>query len=79
LFFLGADENMTAVEVNSGAGAKFEAGAPKPLFETRIANSADGRRFDVSKEGRFLIPIAAVQGASAPITVVVNWVAGLKR
>lgn len=70
---------MTAVEVNSGAGAKFEAGAPKPLFETRIANSADGRRFDVSKEGRFLIPIAAVQGASAPITVVVNWVAGLKR
>ena len=79
LFFIGGDGNMTAVEVTGGAGAKFEAGAPQPLFQMRLGNDAATRRFDVSKEGRFLIPAAAVQAASAPIAVVVNWTAGLKK
>jgi serine/threonine protein kinase len=78
LFFIGEDGMMTAAEVN-GVGAKFEAGTPQPLFQTRLANNADSRLFDVSKEGRFLIPTAALQGASAPVTVVVNWTAGLKK
>jgi Tol biopolymer transport system component len=79
LFFLARDGNMTAVAVSSGAGAKFEAGAPQALFEARIASSPDGRRFDVSKEGRFLMSTAAAQTAGAPITVVVNWASGLRK
>ena len=78
LFFLGGDGNMMAVEVNSAAGAKFEASVPKPLFEARLPQTGV-RQFDISKEGRFLIPTAAVQGASAPITVVVNWTSGLRK
>lgn len=61
------------MEVKSSA--KFEAGVPKALFETRLG----GRSYDVSRDGRFLIPTLAEQAASAPMTVVVNWQAGLKR
>jgi len=53
------------VEVKSSA--KFEAGVPKALFETRLG----GRSYDVSRDGRFLIPTLAEQAASAPMTVVV--------
>jgi len=72
LFFIGSDQKLMAVEVNGGA--KFEAGVPKPLFETRGATF-----FDVSKDGRFLIPTQTEQSAGVPITVVVNWTAGLKK
>jgi len=51
LFFIGADQKLMAVDVKPGA--KFEPGLPKPLFDVRI--SADGY-YDVSKDGRFLIP-----------------------
>lgn len=35
--------------------------------------------FDISKDGRFLIPAAVEESAGAPLTVVVNWQAELKR
>jgi hypothetical protein len=50
----------------------------KPLFRTR----GIGRcyEYDVSVDGqRFLINTVREQSASAPITVVVNWNAGLKK
>jgi len=36
---------------------------PKALFETRLG----GRSYDVSRDGRFLIPTLAEQAASAPM------------
>ena len=48
----------------------------KPLFETRLS---PGAWYDVSKEGRFLMPTQLEQAAIDPMTVVVNWTAGLKR
>jgi Tol biopolymer transport system component len=74
LYFIGADQRLMAVEVKSGA--KFDAGVPQPLFATHLP--AFGA-FDVSKDGRFLIPTLVEQTTSVPITVVVNWSAGLKR
>jgi len=76
LFFIGSDQEMMAVEVNGGA--KFEASVPKPLF--RLTSHFDlNTRFDVSKDGRFLIPTPVEQSANVPMTVVVNWTAGLKK
>jgi dipeptidyl aminopeptidase/acylaminoacyl peptidase len=75
LFFIGADQKMMAVEVKGGG--KFEAGVPKPLFDTRLAN--DNASFDVGKDGRFLIPVPIEQAANVPMTVVVNWTAELKK
>ena len=63
---------MMAVEVQGGF--KFEPGVPKPLFDT-----ASSSAFDVSKDGRFLLPRLIEQTGPVSITVVVNWTAGLKK
>jgi len=65
---------MMAVEIRGGPN--FERGAPKPLFDVRLNAEA---WFDVGKDGRFLIPVQIGQAANAPMTVVVNWTAGLKK
>jgi len=74
LYFIGADQKMMAVEIKGGSN--FDRGAPVPLFDTRIGSDV---LFDVSKDGRFLIPVPADQSSSAPVNVIVNWQAGLKR
>jgi hypothetical protein len=71
LFYLSGGELM-GVEVKTN-GSSFEAGVPKLLFER-------GFGFDVSGDGqRFLIPVPGEESLSAPITVVLNWTADLKR
>ena len=75
LYFLGADGKLMAVEVKGGT--KFEAGLPKPLFDAHLGLASSW--YDVGKDGRFLIPVAAEQTANAPMTVVVNWTAALKK
>ncbi|MBZ5607139.1 MAG: protein kinase [Acidobacteriia bacterium] len=75
LFYIGADQKMMVVEVTGGA--KFEASVPSPLFDTRLTSG--NTWFDVSKDGRFLIPASVEQSTSVPMTVVVNWTAGLKK
>jgi serine/threonine protein kinase len=77
LFFIGADRKMMAAEVKDGD--QFEAGLPKPLFDTQLSPEAQEAYFDVSKDGRFLIPASADQPVNAAMTVVVNWTAGLKK
>jgi Tol biopolymer transport system component len=76
LYFIGLDLELMAVDVKSGPGGRFEAGVAKPLFHPR-AGTGRADTFGVAKNGRFLIPTAAEQAAT-PITVVVNWQAGLK-
>jgi len=72
LFYIGPDQKMMAVEVK----AEGQFGVPRPLF-TAPLRSYD-TQFDVSKDGRFLIPTGSEQSARTPMTVVVNWAAGLK-
>jgi eukaryotic-like serine/threonine-protein kinase len=83
LFFTDPDQKLMAVEVKNDAvksGAKFEAGVPKPLFVTHLLSGITFNSwFDVSKDGRFIIPTVAVPTTSEPMTVVVNWTAGLKK
>ena len=77
IFYLAPDNKLMAAAVN-GKGSRFEVGAVKPLFETRaldptrnsFAVSADGQRFLINTDP---------QTSSAPITVVLNWAAGLKK
>ena len=74
MYFIGADRKLMAVEVE-GDGKSFQASVPKPLFQ--VAALA---QFDVSKDGRFLIQVPVRQAATnVPLTVVVNWQAGLKK
>ena len=76
LYFLGAGGKLMAVEVADGAN--FQAGLPKPLFNPHFGLSVNNW-FDVSKDGRFLIPVQLEQSANAPMTVVLNWPAMLKK
>jgi Tol biopolymer transport system component len=78
LFFLDHQRRMTAVEI--GSGERFQAGVLKTLFPTRFVTNGLASWFDVSKDGRFLVPNQTDDGAvSVPTTVVINWTAGLKK
>jgi Tol biopolymer transport system component len=84
LFFVGADGKMMSVAVSAVTGPKlfFEAGAPKPLFDSHMLPTTNARfEYDVSADGkRFLINSTSRSSASAPyLNVVVNWDADLKK
>jgi Tol biopolymer transport system component len=78
IFYLAPNNKLMAAAVNSKS-ASFEVLAVKPLVETHIV--LGGRdAYSVSADGqRFLINSAPEQEASAPITVILNWTAGLKK
>jgi hypothetical protein len=77
LYFVAADRKLMAVDVK--AGDAFEAGDPRPLFSTRI-RIAFSREYDVTPDGKhFLVNIVLGEENIAPITLVQNWMAALKR
>ncbi len=77
IYYVAPDRRIHAVEVRPGPAV--EAGAPRPLFGTRMVFSpvtcydatADGQRFLINEFVRTEEP--------EPITLVVNWTAGLKK
>jgi Tol biopolymer transport system component len=85
LFYISADSKLTAVEVAASSGT-FQAGIPKALFAAPIwggGASNNVTRYDVTADGKkFLInslPTETTAAPSPPITVVLNWQAGLKK
>jgi Tol biopolymer transport system component len=76
LFFIAPDRKMMAVSIGRRGGS-LEIGSPKALFDSRIAVS-NFTSFDVTKDGRFLIP-SQEGGAIIPLTLVVNWQNTLKK
>ncbi len=79
LFYLSADDKVMAVEVNTDS-ANFQAGIPKPLFQTQLVLGFLWRnRYVVSADGqRFLMLTPTGETPANPITVVLNWPAELK-
>jgi len=81
LFYLAADRKLMAVPVKTGGApsGSFEAGQALPLFE--IEPGPGGRPYQPARDGqRFLVNVTAGDTAAAPpITVVLNWTAGLKK
>jgi serine/threonine protein kinase len=74
IFYIAPAGLMT---VDVKAGEKFEAGAPKALFEVRLVGQ---QTYAVSPDARrFLFPTLSEEVAGAPLTVVLNWTAGLKK
>jgi serine/threonine protein kinase/Tol biopolymer transport system component len=79
IFFLAPDNALMATAVN-GKASSFQVGAVRLLFQTHLIGQR--HEYDVSADGqKFLINSAPLQNgaASAPITVVLNWTAGLKK
>jgi hypothetical protein len=84
LFYLSSDNQLMAVEVR-GDGAAFEFGAPRALFKVQVRTTnwlgyGVGSNFDVAPDGqRFLVNTVTEAVTQQPITVVVNWVASLRK
>ena len=79
LFYLTPTGTLMAVAMKPGP--RLEAGVPQPLFQTPIANVVlNIDQYDVTGDGqRFLVLTPTSNARQAPITVVVNWTAGLER
>jgi Tol biopolymer transport system component len=75
LYYYGPDNKIMVVEFTPGKHVAF--GTPKPLFPVRF--SANNARFEVSKDGRFLVRALLEEPASASMTVVLNWPEMLKK
>ena len=81
LFYI-SNGNLMAVEVNTAP--KLEFSLPKMLFAAGLDHPGNGTlmRYSVSSDGkRFLINggTRADEASTAPIHVVLNWMAALKR
>jgi dipeptidyl aminopeptidase/acylaminoacyl peptidase len=78
LVFATLDRRMMAVEVKSGP--VFEAGPPKELFPLRGVDVSTYRNpYAMSSDGqRFYMALRKEDATGAPISVVLNWTAGLK-
>jgi Tol biopolymer transport system component len=77
VFFDGPGERIMTAVVNA-RGDTFQVGPTQPLFEIRPQRP--GNVFDVMPDGqRFLVNTAAQVQSAAPLTLVVNWPADLKK
>jgi Tol biopolymer transport system component len=79
LFYVATDEQMMAVPVQT-SGTTFEAGAPVALFKTHLMPLlfSNPSEYDVTPDGqRFLV--GTLVGKPAPVSVILNWTAELKK
>ena len=74
---------MMAVMVKAVTEPKrfFETGAPMPLFESHIVEAGAFLTFqyDVTADGKRFLVDTNTAASAPPLTVVVNWTAGLKK
>jgi hypothetical protein len=83
LYYISPDGNLMSVSIRTTASG-LEIGPPKALFRPRILGGGQllpGRlaQYRVTKDGRFLINVTAEGAPSTPITVILNFSAGLKK
>jgi hypothetical protein len=66
--------------VDVGESGSFILGTPRRLFASSLEGSPAFNEYAVSADSRRFLVLAPVASSSpAPITVVVNWTAGLRR
>ena len=64
--------------VNMTAGAKIDSSTPRELFDTELTLSPLQDQYKVTPDGqRFLVLKPVSEATPTPITVVVNWAAGV--
>jgi serine/threonine protein kinase/Tol biopolymer transport system component len=81
IFYVAGDGKMMAVAVKPSASG-LELGAPVPLFDAHLVIAASSPRFnyDVTPDGQQFYILARDENVkSSPVTVLVDWQAGLKK
>jgi Tol biopolymer transport system component len=77
LFYLSLDGKMMSVAVQSNTS--IETSAPKEMFRTSMQSDSSIAQYAVSGDGKRFLFGEPVETGNSPITVVLNWDAGLKR
>jgi len=80
LLYFSPDSKLMSVDVSTSSS--FKTANPKLLFAASLAGLATSNTYywGISPDGqRFLLNVTAENTVSAPMTVVVNWQAGLKK
>ena len=81
LFYLAEDRKLMSFELTDGSG--FDRSAPRVLFQTRtprVPFPGFHSLYAVAPDGQRFLVITEPEGRStSPITVVLDWAAGLKR
>ena len=83
---MAPDARLMAAPIRVVQGA-IDAGTPVALFPTRLATGSNmlaagfnsSAQYAVSPDGRFLMNVSAEDAVMSPITIVLNWTAGLKK
>lgn len=76
LFYLDLQGKLIALDVTTDPS--FEASVPRPLFQTPIPVNPLIDQYVVTRDGRKFI-LGMPLSSEEPITVMLNWTAGLKR
>jgi Tol biopolymer transport system component len=76
IYYIAPDRKLMAVPVTTGPTFTPDVGVP--LFDTRVVGFFP---YDVAPDGRFLLNVMSDAAAAvvAPVTIVLNWQAGLGR
>jgi serine/threonine protein kinase/Tol biopolymer transport system component len=85
LFYVAPDNWMMVAPILVASDARaLSHGAPVPLFPSRltagigVGGYSSRAQYAVAADGRFLLNVSADDAAASPITIVLNWTAGLK-
>jgi hypothetical protein len=88
LFYLAPDMRLMGVPIQlTSPPAALSPGVPRALFSTRLATTGPyvftagifaKAQYAVTADGRFLMNVTD-DGAASPITIVLNWTAGLRN
>ncbi len=78
---------MMAVPIQVAAdGRTLSSGAPGALFTTRLTAGNTGifgfnsrAQYAVAPDGRFLLNVNVDDATALPVTITLNWAAGLKK
>ncbi len=76
LYYLDLEGKLMAVNITTDR--KLESGTPRVLFDTKLSVDPARDQFAVTPDGqRFLVQLPIAESEPTPITVIVNWPAGL--
>ncbi|MET0164726.1 MAG: protein kinase, partial [Vicinamibacterales bacterium] len=76
LYYLDLEGKLMAVNITTDS--KLESGTPRVLFDTKLSVDPARDQFAVTPDGqRFLVQLPVAESEPTPITVIVNWPAGL--
>ena len=77
LYYQGADQKLTVADIKIEKNS-VQVGARATLFATNLPSTFDESGYDVTRDGQFLMMKYSTE-TSAPVTLVTNWDAELKK